>query len=81
MSIMEQLNAIFRTVFADPSLVIAAHTTAENVDGWDSLSHINLMVAVERHFKIRFTQKEITSFKNVGELASAIEAKVEPSPA
>jgi len=49
--------------------------TANDVDGWDSLSHVNLILAVEKGFGIRFTRKEIMSFKNVGELLRCIDSK------
>jgi acyl carrier protein len=52
-------------------------TTANEVDGWDSLSHVNLIMAVEGRFKIRFTQKELLTFKNVGDLLRAIESKIQ----
>jgi len=50
--------------------------TANDVDGWDSLSHINLIVAVESAFKIRFNQKELLTFKNIGDLLASIESKI-----
>jgi acyl carrier protein len=49
--------------------------TADDVDGWDSLSHVNLNLAIEYGFNIRFSQKEILSFKNVGDLLKCIERK------
>jgi acyl carrier protein len=76
MSTMEQLNAIFCQVFDDDDIKVAPETTANDVDGWDSLSHVNLIVAVEAHFGIRFSQKELLTFKNVGDLLKAIESKI-----
>lgn len=75
MSIMEKLTGIFRNVFDDEDIVIGPETTANDIDGWDSLSHINLIVAVETMFSIRFTQKELLTFKNVGDLHNSIERK------
>jgi acyl carrier protein len=63
---------VFQQVFDDPSLIITPETTANDVPGWDSFSHINLLITVEHHFKIKFTDKEIATFKNVGELMTAI---------
>jgi len=76
MSTMNKLNEIFCEVFDQDDLQIAPEMTANDVDGWDSLSHINLIVAVESAFKIRFNQKELLTFKNVGDLLSSIESKL-----
>lgn len=76
MTAMERLNAIFREVFDDDALQVGTETTANDVDGWDSLSHINLIVAVEVEFNIRFSQKELLTFKAVGDLLKSIEAKI-----
>jgi len=51
--------------------------TANDIDGWDSLSHVNLITAVESHFKIRFTQKELLTLRNVGDLFKTIKCKIE----
>jgi acyl carrier protein len=76
MELQERLNSIFCEVFDDANIKITPEMTANDVDGWDSLSHINLIVAIESHFKIRFTQKELLTFKNVGDLHNAIAAKI-----
>ena len=71
-----KLNAIFCEVFDDYELIISPEMTANDVDGWDSLSHVNLIVAIEGRFNIRFSQKELLSFKSVGDMLRCIEAKV-----
>jgi len=76
MTTMEQLNTIFQTVFDDEEIKITPEMTANDVDGWDSLSHVNLIVAIEAKFKIRFNQKELLTFKNVGDLLKCIESKI-----
>jgi acyl carrier protein len=76
MTTMETLQGIFREVFDDDTIEIAPETTANDVDGWDSLSHVNLVLAVEAKFKIRFTQRELLTFRNVGDLHNAIAAKL-----
>jgi acyl carrier protein len=76
MTTLERLYAIFREVFDDDTLLVGPETTANDVDGWDSLSHINLIVAIEAEFNIRFSQKELLTFKNVGDLLKSIEAKI-----
>ncbi|MBE6903145.1 MAG: acyl carrier protein [Ruminococcaceae bacterium] len=70
--IMPVLTQIFREIFDDDSLVISRNTTADDIDDWDSLEHINLIAAVETQFKIRFKMKEVSSMKNVGEMIDII---------
>ena len=74
-TIYTPLTAIFRDVFDDESLALGPETTASDVENWDSLSHINLIVAIERGFKIKFTTTEVASLKNVGELVDLIRQK------
>lgn len=76
MNVMEKLTSIIRMVFDDDEISIDCNTTAQDVDGWDSLSHTNLIVAIESAFAIRFTQKELLTFKNVGDLLGSIELKL-----
>jgi acyl carrier protein len=75
MTKMEKLNDVFRMVFDDDTIQVTPQTTANDIEGWDSLSHVNLIVAVESTFKIKFSQKELLTFKNVGDLYEAIAAK------
>jgi len=75
MDVRDRLNGIFREVFKDGSIQIKPETTANDVEGWDSFSHITLIVAIETRFKIKFIQKELLSFKNVGDLMKCIERK------
>ena len=74
--IIKQLNEIFIDVIDNDDIKLTNETTADDVDGWDSLTHIQLVVAIERHFKIRFNSKEIQSWKNVGDLVNSIIAKM-----
>jgi len=76
MSTIEALNDIFRIVFDDPSINIRPEMTANDVEGWDSLSHVNLILAIENHFNIHFTQKELRGHKKVGDLIQSIESKI-----
>ncbi len=76
MSTYDQLNEVFREVFDDPSIELTPETTADDIEGWDSLSHVNLIVAIETRFNIRFTQKELLTFKNVGDLEVCIARKI-----
>ena len=75
MDTMATLTGIFRMVFDDDSIHIERKTTANDIEGWDSLSHVNLITAVESRFKIRFTQKELLTLRNVGDLLDHIESK------
>lgn len=76
MTTLDKLNDVFREVFDDDEIEVGPTTTANDVDGWDSLSHINLIVAVEKVFGIRFMKKELLTFKNVGDLLDSIERKI-----
>ncbi len=75
MNVYPELEDVFREVFDDDSIHLTPETTAEDIEGWDSMSHVNMMIAVELKFGIEFTQREVVSFANVGELARAIEKK------
>lgn len=76
MSIMEPLTDIFREVFDDDDITLSPELTADDVDGWDSLSHVNLIVTIETRFNIKFTQKELLTFKNVGGMMASIQSKL-----
>ena len=75
--VFEKLDQVFQDVFDDESLHVTDETTAADVDGWDSLEHIDLMASVERAFGIRFSMGKITRMKNVGEMADLILEKRE----
>ncbi len=75
MSILEQVQTLFRDVFDDDALIITPLTSAKDIEDWDSLTHIQVVTRIEKHFKIRFTVSEVTKLKVVGDLITLIETK------
>jgi acyl carrier protein len=73
--IFEILNEIFREVFDDEEIVLTDETTADDIEDWDSLEQINLVVACEKRFNVKFEMKEIQLLKNVGEMVDCILVK------
>ncbi len=71
----ERIQEAFRDIFDDNSIMLRDDMTAADVKNWDSLNHIDMIVAVESEFKIKFTTAEVTSLKNVGELIALVEKK------
>ena len=76
MEVRDTLNRIFQEVFKDDTIQIKLETTANDVDGWDSFAHVTLILAIEARFKIKFSLKEVMSFKNTGDLIKGIERKI-----
>ena len=74
--VFARLNKVFRKVFDDSSIVLTRATTAKDIDDWDSIEHITLIGAVEKEFGMRFQMKEVSSMKNVGEMADIIRSRV-----
>lgn len=70
--IFEKLNEIFQDVFDDDTITVTEATTANDIDAWDSLEHINLIDAVEKEFGMRFRMQEVSGMRNVGEMAEII---------
>lgn len=74
--ILEKLQEIFEDVLDVEDLELTRETTADEVEEWDSLSHVQLVVAIEKEFGIKFTSKEILSWKNVGDLIDCVVGKL-----
>lgn len=70
---LERLNEVFREVFDNEDLSLNSATTAKDIEGWDSLMHVTLIVNVEKAFGVRFSSSEVASLKNVGELVQLID--------
>ena len=71
-----KLTGIFQDVFDDDDIVLSPQLTATDVDGWDSLKHVRLILSVERGFGVKFSASEVGHLKNVGDLANLIATKV-----
>ena len=74
-AMLDQLQSVFRDVFEDDELTINRQTSADSVEGWDSLMHVSLMINVERVFGVKFSTTQVASLKNVGELMDLIESR------
>ena len=74
--IYSRLTKIFEDVFDEDSIVVTPELSAKDVDAWDSLTHIRLMLTVEKAFKIKFSTSEVGQLQNVGELVRLIEEKI-----
>jgi acyl carrier protein len=74
--VLAEVQGIFRDLFDDDTIVIENDTTADDIEDWDSLEHINLITSIEKHFDIKFAMSEVTQFKNVGSMIDTIAAKV-----
>ena len=74
--IMERINIIFREVFDDDSLVITDSTNSSDIEDWDSLEHISLVVSMEKEFDLKFDLKEVNALANVGEMVDLIASKL-----
>jgi acyl carrier protein len=71
-----RLVKVFRGVFDDDDIVLSRETTARDVEGWDSLMHVTLLVNVEKEFGVKFSSGEVGSLKDVGEMEDLIDARL-----
>lgn len=74
--LLTELNALFEEVIDEGTVNLTRETTAKEVEGWDSLNHIQIIAAIEKKYGFRFTLVEIQSFKNVGEMTDSILSKL-----
>jgi len=74
-STMDRLNQVFRNVFDDDEMNVTREMTAEDVEGWDSVMHVTLLVNVEKAFGVKFNSSAVASLKSVGDLADLIDAR------
>lgn len=71
----KKMTKVFRAVFDDDSIELTPETTANDIEDWDSIEHINLIAAVEDAFGMRFQMREVSGMKNVGEMVQIIESR------
>jgi acyl carrier protein len=74
--IQDSLTKVFRDVFDDDNIVLRPELSANEIPEWDSLTHIRLLLTIEREFRIKFTVTEVGELKNVGDLTTLIETKL-----
>jgi acyl carrier protein len=74
-NLLPEVQEIFRAVFDQPNLVISEESSAATIDDWDSLMHINLVMAIERKYKIKFALGELKDLENVGDLLKLVRDK------
>jgi acyl carrier protein len=74
-AVLAQLQEICREVFEDPGLEVSPETSAEHIPGWDSFNHVNVVIAAEQRFGVRFRSAEVESLRNIGEFVDLVLAK------
>lgn len=74
--VFDKLNMVFREVFDDEEIEVLDVTTAEDIEDWDSFEHVNLIMAIEQAFHIKFGLDEVIDMKNVGDMVNAILERV-----
>ena len=73
--ILKQLEEVFRSVFDDEQITLSPEMTADDIEDWDSLTHIQLVVAIEKSFHVKFTAREIMEWPNIAAIIDSIAAK------
>lgn len=73
---LDRLTTVFRTLFNQPDLELRDDLTAQDVPGWDSFNHVNLIILIEEQFNVRFTTEEVGSMQNVGDLKRILAEKI-----
>ena len=74
--IISKIRDVFRDVFDNEEITVSESTSANDIEEWDSLTNIQLIVSIEHEFGIKFDSEEMTSWANVGEMAASIESKI-----
>ena len=76
MEVLKKLEIIFRDIFDDEDIILTNETTADDIEEWDSLAQINLLVAIKKEFGINFDLEEVSKYKSVEDIVKAIEEKI-----
>jgi acyl carrier protein len=76
MAVIDELTKVFEEVFDQNGLKLSPETTANDIEGWDSMSHVTMLMAVEEHFGIEFKPYEIANLVNVGALIALVDKKL-----
>lgn len=76
--IFEGVNEVFRDVFDDESITVGETTMSKDIEDWDSLEHINLVIAIEKKFNMRFTMGEVAKLENVGAMVNMLMERAKP---
>jgi acyl carrier protein len=76
MSVLDRLNRVFRDVLENDSIELAPNTTAADIEEWDSLSHVQIILAVEQEFKLRLNAGDLSGLENVGAFMALLERKL-----
>ena len=74
--IYEKLTTVFHDIFDDKSILVGPNTSSSDVEGWDSFNHINLVLAIQASFGVKFTSGELESMESVGDIVSLIKKKL-----
>ncbi len=74
--ILEKMTGVFRTIFDDETIVLTDETTAADIEDWDSLEQINILVALEKLFEMKFTANDVENLQNVGGMVDLIEGRL-----
>jgi len=76
MNVLSKMTGVFTRIFDDETIQLLDATTAQDIPGWDSLTHINLIIEIEEEFDLKFTVDDIAGLKNVGEMVAMVERKL-----
>ena len=79
MTVFEQIRTIASDLFAIPTAQITAASSPENIESWDSVQHLNLVLALEEKFQVQLAPEEIEQMKNIGEVTTLVESKLQPT--
>ena len=74
---IKEFESLFKEILENEDIILTNDTTAQEIDEWDSINHIYLVVEIEKHYKIKFSSSEILQWKNVGEMIDSVKAKKE----